>query len=141
MPIRVKVVDQAACTGCSQCLLMCSFIQTKKAFNPKRAFLKIDMNLKEGGNGVSVCRQCSKALCLEVCEEGALEYKDGVLRVLEEKCTFCGDCIDACKWDGIWENPVTGKAVKCDLCGGKEPACVSICRRGVFEIRGVKNAV
>lgn len=44
------------------------------------------------------CLKCFA--CVSVCPNGALEEKDGNL-VVNEKCTDCGDCIDACPASSI----------------------------------------
>lgn len=44
------------------------------------------------------CMNCqpSKAPCLEVCRENAIEVLGGAITINNEKCTKCGDCVEAC---------------------------------------------
>ena len=44
------------------------------------------------------CMNCqpSEAPCLKVCRENAIEVLGGVITINNEKCTGCGDCVEAC---------------------------------------------
>lgn len=57
----------------------------------------------------------------------------------EERCTGCGFCAAACPWGVITLDPVTGKALKCDLCGG-DPACVKECPENALRFLDVREA-
>ncbi len=50
-------------------------------------------------------------------------------------CLGCGDCVDACKFDAMYMDPVTELPViiddKCVACG----ACVKACPRNIIELR------
>jgi len=52
--------------------------------------------------------------------------KTGAIIVQEEKCVGCGNCIHVCPYGAAFLDPVTKKAIICDLCGG-DPACVRAC--------------
>ena len=52
-----------------------------------------------------VCTNCS--VCLEYCPADAIEQMDGHVRIIEEKCIGCGECLVVChfgavkmRWDG-----------------------------------------
>jgi len=68
---------------------------------------------------------------MAICPVGAI-YKtetsqgDFLVLVNQEKCTECQQCVEACPFDAIWVDPVSGKAIKCDLCNG-DPQCVKYC--------------
>ena len=49
------------------------------------------------------------------------------------KCDGCGDCVTACPY-GMIERYGSGKAFKCDLCGGT-PACVAECSYGALVFK------
>jgi len=49
-----------------------------------------------------------------------------------EKCTGCGNCVNVCPYGAVTVDPVTKKAIKCDLCGGN-PECVKICPESVLQ--------
>ncbi|MBQ6344867.1 MAG: 4Fe-4S binding protein [Methanobrevibacter sp.] len=44
------------------------------------------------------CMNCqpSEAPCLKVCRENAIEVLGGAITINNEKCTGCGDCVEAC---------------------------------------------
>ena len=44
------------------------------------------------------CMNCqpSEAPCLKVCRENAIEVLGGAITINNEKCTRCGDCVEAC---------------------------------------------
>jgi Fe-S-cluster-containing dehydrogenase component len=54
------------------------------------------------------------------------------VRVLYDQCTGCGNCVDACPYDGIWLDPLSGLAIKCDTCQGGF-ACVPTCFAGALS--------
>ena len=49
------------------------------------------------------------------------------------KCNGCGDCVTACPY-GMIEQYGSGKAYKCDMCGGN-PACVAECHYGALVFK------
>ncbi len=115
------------CSGCRLCELYCS-LQKTGAFNPRRARVR----LVEMATGIDIpvtCQQCEDPACRAACPSGALVYDRtlDIFTVDEDKCTACGKCVGACPVGMITMDPVDGKAMKCDLCLGQEPACVAIC--------------
>jgi Fe-S-cluster-containing hydrogenase component 2 len=62
----------------------------------------------------------------------------GVLYVDSEVCIGCANCVTACTFGGIEIDPVTRKAIKCDLCGG-DPACVKACDYGAISMMETKK--
>lgn len=68
------------------------------------------------GGGPKSCAYGCMGLgsCTSVCKFGAIEVKDGVAVVDEEKCTACGACVNICPKHVIAILPVTSKVtVKC----------------------------
>jgi carbon-monoxide dehydrogenase iron sulfur subunit len=115
------------CSGCRLCELWCS-MQNMGVFNPLRARIRV----LEMGTGVDVpvtCQQCQDPACQAACPCDAI-YNDpalGIVRVDSDKCSACGDCVGACPYGIITIDPVSQTAIKCELCGGEEAACVAIC--------------
>lgn len=142
----VLLADPSRCTGCARCELACTEFKLGKA-HPLVASIKIRRNLNFGPNGPWIgqwlnmgkadqgrifqetCKQCAHPVpCALACPESAIrpDMRTGARIVDEKKCTGCGLCVSACPWEMPTVDPETGKAVKCDLCGG-EPECVAAC--------------
>jgi carbon-monoxide dehydrogenase iron sulfur subunit len=126
------------CTGCQICLLACSF-EHEGIFRPSAARLKVaitrrlvDGTLPEVFDYPIICKQCDPAPCAEVCSEDAISTDEtGVVRVDQDRCIGCGLCVPACP-NGVMEiDPDSGRAYKCDLCGGK-PQCAALCPCGAL---------
>jgi carbon-monoxide dehydrogenase iron sulfur subunit len=120
------------CSGCHLCELWCSLKQNG-AFNPHRARIRV----VELGTGIDIpvtCQQCEEPACLASCTFDAIEYNERlkIVVVNEETCTGCQACVGACPYGIISIDPVTHKAIKCDLCNGDEPACVAYCPSNVL---------
>lgn len=76
------------------------------------------------------CQHCADAPCVQSCLTGALSQDtvSGIVAVDAEKCIGCWTCILACPFGAIRQDVAQGKAVKCDLCQGRDtPACVDNC--------------
>ncbi|SDO68201.1 4Fe-4S dicluster domain-containing protein [Desulforhopalus singaporensis] len=112
------------CTGCNRCAYICS-ASHEGVFSPYLSRIQINNFASRGYSVQSICFQCSKASCLEVCPESALYKDDGVVLVQRDKCSGCGECVSACPY-GMIEIDNTGGVRKCDLCGGA-PLCVEEC--------------
>jgi len=75
-----------------------------------------------------VCQQCKTPLCMEACPVNALarDEKTGAIVVDEDRCVGCRVCVMICPIGGVFIDPVTNLAYKCDLCEG-DPECVKHC--------------
>lgn len=121
------------CTGCNRCVYACSAVK-EGMFMPSKARIKINNFPLEGYSVPSICFQCPKPDCLEACpEEAIFKNERSVIVVDARKCDGCGDCVTACPY-GMIEQYSSGKAYKCDLCGGN-PACVAECHFGALVFR------
>jgi len=113
------------CTGCNRCVYACSAAK-EGIFMPSKARLKISNHPLQGYSVPNICFQCPNPDCLKACpQEAIVKNERGVIVVDASKCDGCGDCVAACPY-GMIEQHRSGKAYKCDLCGGT-PACVSEC--------------
>ncbi|UCF90655.1 MAG: 4Fe-4S dicluster domain-containing protein [Desulfobacterales bacterium] len=121
------------CTGCNRCVYACAAVK-EGMFMPSKARLKINNIPHQGYSVPSVCFHCPKPDCLEACpEEAIFRNERGVVVVDARKCDGCGDCVSACPY-GMIEQYGSGKAFKCDLCGGN-PACVAECHFGALVFK------
>lgn len=56
---------------------------------------------------VDTCRQCRiDAECVEACLEDAIQWNDQGALVITDKCTGCGDCVQACPYDAVTRKPL-----------------------------------
>lgn len=159
------VADPNKCIGCRACEIACVvahsdnniFISdsSKIEFNPRLSVVKT-----AEVNTPIQCRHCEDAPCANVCPNGSITNKDGVVYIDKEACIGCKTCIVACPLGAIELVPEYsdgekiiqqglkcsdyGKsyfkerivANKCDLCIGREkgPACVEVCPTDAFKI-------
>ncbi len=131
------LVDIDSCYGCYTCEVACKqehelpvgprWIRVTKV-GPKRVAGKLSMYFYP-----MHCMHCSVPACKEACPEDAIEQRaDGVVLYLEEKCTGCMNCVEACPFGIPQYNPETNLVDKCNLCvdridRGELPACVHHC--------------
>ncbi|GEM_PF-161131 len=121
------------CTGCSRCVYACSAVK-EGMFMPSRARISVSNFPLEGYTVPNICFQCPNAECLKACPaEAIFRNERGIVAVDAGKCTGCGECTAACPY-GMIEQYVSGKAYKCDLCGGS-PACVAECHFGALVFK------
>lgn len=120
------------CSGCRLCEMWCS-IQNSGASNPHRARLRV----VEMGTGIHVpatCQQCENPACQSACPSEAIVY-DAALKIVvvdDAQCNGCQECAGACPYGMISIDPLTHKALKCELCHGAEPVCVARCPSNVL---------
>ena len=115
------------CSGCRICELACSWAKFR-TYAPRSAVINVKGGVKSLMAQPITCIQCESAFCMKACPFSALE-KDkelGAIIVIEDKCTGCGLCVEACPINAVKIDTRTKKAIKCDLCGG-DPACVRYC--------------
>jgi len=127
------IVDQAACTGCRQCELVCSVKHTGTA-NPARARINVIRWEREGFYLPMLCQQCVEAACVAVCPKDALsrDDKNEIVVYDPERCIGCKMCVMACPFGAMGVDSELGKVSKCDLCDG-DPTCVSFCDAGALK--------
>ncbi|MGE5397194.1 MAG: 4Fe-4S binding protein [Chitinophagales bacterium] len=130
----VKVIsapDMARCIGCYSCMLACSR-EIMKSFSPQHAALRIRTR---GGLQskltADICRACKQPPCAEACGYQALiPRKGGGVKLAEEKCSGCGDCIKACPINYIQMDPNNEKIIMCIHCG----ICARYCPHGCLAL-------
>lgn len=121
------------CTGCNRCVYACSAVK-EGMFMPSKSRIKVSNFALEGYSVPNICFQCPNADCLKACPEKAIFRNErGIVVVDAGRCTGCGECVIACPY-GMIEQYASGKAYKCDLCGGS-PACVAECHFGALVFK------
>ncbi|HXZ93488.1 MAG TPA: 4Fe-4S dicluster domain-containing protein, partial [Burkholderiales bacterium] len=131
------MIDLERCTGCKSCEVACKqehrlgpgeyrnkVVWSAGSAKPALAFLTL------------ACQHCERPACLRACPVNpkAIDKNPltGVVRVLEDRCTGCGECVLACPYSAMGYDPKGHHAVKCDLCAerraaGLTTACASVC--------------
>ena len=138
---KMIVVQPMECAGCRTCEMACSLVHFGVC-SPALSSIRVVEWQDKGLSVPLTCLQCEKAVCMEVCQVKAI-YRDentGAMIVDEQLCIGCKMCILACPFGGPKVNRQTGKAIKCDLCGG-EPQCVSVCPTKAIKYMDVNDFV
>lgn len=128
------IIDVEKCTECRSCELKCSFVHFG-VFNPNKSGVRVVAQWPELPRA-RICLQCADPACLPACVFEALVLtEEGVIQVDPHACTGCGECAEACPYDGIWLDPLTNLAVKCDTCDGRFE-CIATCTVGALREQG-----
>jgi Fe-S-cluster-containing hydrogenase component 2 len=132
MPKTLTITPEK-CTGCMQCELACSWVQTG-FFQPSRSVIRVNIFDEEASYAPYTCLQCQEAWCMTACPVNAIAIDPvtGAKVVLEKACVGCHLCTIACPFGTVFTLPTTDKASKCNLCGG-QPACATACPTGAIE--------
>ena len=142
MAHKALYIDSEKCTSCLQCEMACSF-ENEGNFNPARSRIKI-FEFEHGRYAIPyACTQCDEAWCMKACPvTGALTRnpETNAVEVNEATCVGCKVCTNACPYGTINFQPVSGKVIKCDLCGG-DPACAKACPTEAITYIEIDNSV
>lgn len=133
MSRKELIVDVEKCTGCMSCVMACSFVK-EKAFRPVNSRINIIMKEDKMLNIPTMCWQCEKPPCGDVCPVDAIvkDRKTGMVNIVSDLCIGCKVCISACPFGAVTVDHEKGIAVKCDLCDG-DPECVKACTFGALQ--------
>ncbi len=133
------IVDPEKCNGCHGCEIACSVWREGES-NPEKSRIRMMPFLTPGQAFFypNVCQQCEVPYCALACPTGALwkNASTGVVDLTQDKCIGCRMCLVACPIGAIAISE-SGRAVKCDLCGG-DPMCVRFCRPEAITL-GIPN--
>ncbi len=123
----------AKCTGCMQCELACSWVQTG-TFQPSKSVIRVNIFDEEASYAPFTCVQCDEAWCMQACPVNAIAIDGNEAKiVLDALCIGCHLCTIACPFGTVFTLPDTDKASKCNLCGG-QPACATACPTAAIEV-------
>lgn len=124
-PMKRIYVQKEKCNGCRICELRCSFEHTR-VFSPTLSRIHVDKKEIEGIAIPNTCVLCG--ICIDSCPEGALSKSTntGAIKVDEERCTGCQECVKTCPFGVMKMHPTDNVAMTCDLCSG-HPQCVRYC--------------
>ncbi len=129
---RESTDPETKCAGCRTCELACAARNGAASVNPRWARIHVVLNSRENPVPL-VCRHCGKPPCVPACSEGALHVNFHRVLLDAQRCTGCGDCVNACPFHAIRINLATRKLLICDLCDG-DPRCVHYCPQNVLHV-------
>ena len=129
----LRVVDMEKCIGCYECMMACSRRRGYISISKSAITVRTHGGL-ERGFVVIACHGCvdeDVPACARACPTGALTRRPGGgVKLDEEVCTGCGECVKACiigaiTWDSDREKPII-----CEHCG----YCANYCPHGILKL-------
>ncbi len=126
--------DISLCTGCGACEIVCSLIhEGVSGSRSRRIFFEHDS--VQLMHKVYACQQCLDHPCYNACPKKdsamCIDPETDIVYVNQDACIGCGLCVRACPFEPKrLQLNRNKKAVKCDLCRGREngPACIEYCQ-------------
>lgn len=131
------MIDLERCIGCKSCEAACKAEHGLGPGENRNRVVWLGDTTRPALDFLTLsCQHCERPACLRACPvvPKAIE-KDpdtGVVRINENRCTGCGECVIACPYGAMGYDAQDHHAVKCDLCHdrreiGKRPACATVC--------------
>lgn len=132
MDRKLTVVPER-CSGCHTCELVCS-IHHFGANNPKKSAIRVMTAYPHPVIRMPVvCKQCREPKCGENCPENAIVRDNGIVKILEDRCIACMQCVMSCPFGSIYTHRDIDTPFKCDLCGDRNPRCVDACPKQALQ--------
>ncbi|BEQ15935.1 4Fe-4S dicluster domain-containing protein [Desulfoferula mesophila] len=129
---KILLADMDKCNGCELCVDACSMSHGGFC-SLSNSRIRILREEPTAQFAPLMCEQCGEHPCQDACPVKAIVFDPelSLLTVDPELCVACGDCVEACPYQGIFLGEET--ALKCDLCGG-DPACAGLCHTGALRV-------
>jgi anaerobic selenocysteine-containing dehydrogenase/Fe-S-cluster-containing hydrogenase component 2 len=132
------MIDLERCIGCKSCEVACKQEHGLGPGEFRNKVIWLGDPERPALDFLTVsCQHCDRPACLRACPVNPKAItKDpatGIVRVDEDRCTGCGECVIACPYGAMGYDAVDHHAVKCDLCtdrrasGEATTACASVC--------------
>jgi anaerobic selenocysteine-containing dehydrogenase/Fe-S-cluster-containing hydrogenase component 2 len=132
------MIDLERCIGCKSCEVACKQEHGLGPGEFRNKVIWLGDPERPALDFLTVsCQHCDRPACLRACPVNPKAItKDpatGIVRVDEDRCTGCGECVIACPYGAMGYDAVDHHAVKCDLCtdrranGETTTACASVC--------------
>lgn len=116
-------INHSLCTECQICMAICSWAHFGEN-TTKRSRIRVDAVWPKVPS-VNVCLACKSHECISACPNDALTWEDW-LRLDKDRCDSCGNCMQACPFNGIHMDPISNLPLACDTCEGQFQ-CVAWC--------------
>ncbi len=131
------MIDMERCIGCKSCEAACKAEHGLGPGENRNRVVWLGDTTQPALDFLTLsCQHCERPACLRACPVAPKAiFKDpdtGVVRINEDRCTGCGECVIACPYGAMGYDAIDHHAVKCDLCHdrravGLRPACATVC--------------
>ncbi|MHA1410669.1 MAG: 4Fe-4S dicluster domain-containing protein [Candidatus Odinarchaeia archaeon] len=138
---QVLYYDPELCSGCTYCMLACSYEHFKVLdYNKANLWIYPDPD-KPFSYVAAHCSHCEDPICVAACPTEAItkDEETGWVTIDQTKCIGCRSCNIMCPISIPWKNPMMKVSFKCDFCDG-DPKCAKFCPTGAMSVKTRKEA-